>query len=436
MSLIDSLKNEGVLQLYMDFRSGSFKDFSGNDHDGTPNGTFFTRKGSFVSGSDNIQVADTAGLQLTSGTLVCFGDMSRVMDNGRMISKRDAGGTNYELYCGGGADNYRFYDGSTESVLITARANRYIGVNFESGSAPTFYKDGISAGNGNTTVTVTVDDAPLLIGSLYLGSAYVADSTISAIVIVSRKLTDTEHAELYGELESVNWPNKFVSRALEDVEEALSGAVQLKTDWGARETVSAVSTGFLSNTPFKVNSGTFNISTDTIDGKLCKVIECVTAGNVSIGIDSYMTPAAAAYGSFDLYVYHNSSSSDTRNNVLIGDTEDLSAVNGYSVSMTDTAISIQEYASGVASALFTGASGTWTQDSWNRVELTNSDADEKSVYLNGTLVDDTGGTGTNPVTDSTYTSGGKMIFDLKVGDKIALSDLTGDHSIIKHLGVV
>ena len=76
-SIIDTLKAEGALVLYHDYRARNFNDLSGNNNDGTPTGSVaFTGNGVNLPlapfASNNISVADSAELQLTAGTLIVF----------------------------------------------------------------------------------------------------------------------------------------------------------------------------------------------------------------------------------------------------------------------------------------------------------------------------------------------------------------------------
>ena len=92
--------------------------------------------------------------------------------------------------------------------------------------------------------------------------------------------------------------------------------VQLKTGWGSKVSIANESTAgnFVGNgsTPFEILSGTWKVSTQTVDGELHKVIECVAAGTVWLdrkfmGINS----TEAAYGSWRGLFYHAPSATPT-----------------------------------------------------------------------------------------------------------------------------
>jgi hypothetical protein len=61
---------------------------------------------------------------------------------------------------------------------------------------------------------------------------------------------------------------------------------------------------------------------------------------------------------------------------------------------------------------------------------------EFTGYLNDEIVDVTGGSGTNPVTDLTFTGSQFMILDFDAGDEAILADVKGEMSFKKQFGVV
>jgi hypothetical protein len=80
-----------------------------------------------------------------------------------------------------------------------------------------------------------------------------------------------------------------------------------------------------------------------------------------------------------------------------------------------------------SNTLLSTDSGYLLKDTWYRIKITRTKDGEFTVYIRGgdfgntdwTLVSVTGGTGTNPVVDSTYSESQYFVLDLDVGDKIA-----------------
>ena len=58
--------------------------------------------------------------------------------------------------------------------------------------------------------------------------------------------------------------------------------VAFKTDWGVTANNTAITSGFIENTPFEVQSGSFKVIDDTYNGKSVKAIECVTDGDFKL----------------------------------------------------------------------------------------------------------------------------------------------------------
>ena len=209
-SIIQTLKAEGVLKLYHDYRAGHVQDLSGNDNNGVMTDTVWTNRGISFPVDAKITVADSAELQLTEGTLVVFGDFSSSKGNGRLLSKRDGGGTNYEFFIRS-TTGFQIYDGTDNSIIASdIYSKKYFAVNISDGEIPEGFTDGISIGTYDTALSLSKDDASLIIGNYTTGGAS-TNNIFKAALIINRKLTATEHAELYAELERIHYPKKAIS---------------------------------------------------------------------------------------------------------------------------------------------------------------------------------------------------------------------------------
>ena len=90
---------------------------------------------------------------------------------------------------------------------------------------------------------------------------------------------------------------------------------------------------------------------------------------------------------------------------------------------------------GSLTQLISTTSATYAANTWQHTKLTRSKLGVFYSWLNDELVvADFAGT-TNPETDTTITSGNRMVFQLEAGDKICYADITGNKSIIKKHGV-
>jgi len=211
MSNRPSFIDEAVL--HHDYRAGHFSDLSGNANDGTPTATVWQGGGvTFPASGSEIEVSDSAELQGTEFTLVAFGDLSNPPGNGRLLSKRDGGGTNFDWMIRG-TTGLQVYDGTANLTIATAiNDKRCFAINMKHGETPEGFTDGLSVGNYSAAATLSADNAPLIIGNYSSGGASI-DSAIQAVLIFPRKLTATEHAELFAYLSNLQWPSKVWGHA-------------------------------------------------------------------------------------------------------------------------------------------------------------------------------------------------------------------------------
>jgi hypothetical protein len=235
---------------------------------------------------------------------------------------------------------------------------------------------------------------------------------------------------------------KIITRALTESEieaeyNAGAKAVNFKTDYGVTETVSADTSGELSNSPFRVESGSFHISNDTINGCSAKVIECVTAGVVHVPSAYFFGgDTQAAYGTCEWWM--KKTGINEPNFVFIGSKTSLTdpGFNGYVYQFrTNNQIRLLRYNSGaVSSALQFTSPGYINADTWYACKVTRSSKGEFTTYLNDELIVVDGVS--NPITDNTHTESKYLVLDLDAGDKVAYATKNGDCSIVKYQGVI
>jgi hypothetical protein len=257
--------------MYHDYRSGTFRDWFENGHDGVPTDTQWTNGGlRFPESTSKVTVADAPGLQLTKGALVAFspyGFTSQVSFE-NLISKRDAGGVNYQLYLASG--QLFFYEGANYRTVNTDVVGRkQIGLNFETGTTSELFLDTDKPLAFSGGSVVTEDDAPLTLGGYY-SPVNNFKSNAGSILIFNRPLTATEHAIVYGKLAAMKWPRKRYG----------TNDISSHSDWGANVTPVAISEGPIGSTPYKVLTGSFKVVDDVLNGKQIKAFECITNGTI------------------------------------------------------------------------------------------------------------------------------------------------------------
>ena len=164
-------------------------------------------------------------------------------------------------------------------------------------------------------------------------------------------------------------------------------------------------------------TGVFKIGEITTDSDLHNVgqkyLECVTAGTLAI-------PSKQAYGTceFNLYIYFIS--------------DKINFVNGYQFvfDSSERIWLLEKIDGGAYSKMYTNASYA-SNTTWYKIKITRSLSGEFTYYIKGgnfgneyILVDVTGGFGTNPITDNTYTTSNFYVLDLDAGDRITNIKMT------------
>lgn len=167
---------------------------------------------------------------------------------------------------------------------------------------------------------------------------------------------------------------------------------------------------------FMPSTGTWKISEDGTD----KWLECVTSGVV-------YTPSIQSYGTWQWDVYKGSD--DSAPFILfMADTiggQSATGQDGYNIVFSGTeSVNFGESTNGSAVAKFTTAASYIAIQTKYTIRVTRDYTGEFSVYIRGgaftnwQLVDVSGGTGTNPFTDTTAKNPLYTCLDFDAGDKI------------------
>ena len=271
---------------------GSLRDFSGNNNSGVGTGISFQKKSDkhvVFEGTDKITISDSSELQLTEGTIIVYGefDSDLYTANNRIVSKRDAGGVNYEMLFTSNAV-LSVYDGTnTRNATINWDGARSIACSFTSGSTPKAYKNGAFVTDFDDTVTVTVDDADIIIGNLYTGNY--GCSPLKGVLIYNTILTDEEIAQVHEWIMATKTPKypkkNFVYPSLIPEGKDTSYGSQLLTDGDmeAAGTTAWPSIGIRTPTIEKVtispHNGVRNLKVTNVGATECATLQTIlTAG--------------------------------------------------------------------------------------------------------------------------------------------------------------
>lgn len=245
---------------------------------------------------------------------------------------------------------------------------------------------------------------------------------------------------------AINQTLIFDRELLQEEIEALAnkGVVQFAGAYGAVETTDYTD-GYLGNTPFQVSTGTHKISTDSILGNDIKVIECVAAGVVYLNLDEVeIGTTEAAYGTWEFGIYKDLDASVTDVLVcadVIGGTT-ATGQDGYGMRISSTeSVDLFECTNGTPTNLFSSDTSYVNVQTWYGLKLTRTPAGEFEASIAGPgfanefapILIAGAGTGTNPVTDTTTTSGNYIVLDLDAGDKITYGSRNDRYSFTKNL---
>jgi hypothetical protein len=211
MGTLDKLKSEGSLVLYHDYRSGTLLDYSGIGNHGSGIPTFNRNGIDIGSNVTAVNVPDHLSLRLTTGSIVALAPYVVPRANGTFFSKRAGATPEYSFYLSTSA----LAVGGTVSSTIAFSAfagKKCFACNFTDGAKPDLYVDGLFIGQGNVNNTLVPSTAAPRIGAW---TSYL--NNLSAICLVNRPLTASEHAACYAELSSVTWPSRSSVRSFCDM---------------------------------------------------------------------------------------------------------------------------------------------------------------------------------------------------------------------------
>lgn len=151
-----------------------------------------------------------------------------------------------------------------------------------------------------------------------------------------------------------------------------------------------------------------------------KYIQCLTAGTIS-------TQSEEAYGTWEFDVYKTETSTALFHFISSG--KDYSGSTRYNIVLyNDESIGLMRD----ITVLFRTDVTYIDSEVWYRIKITRDIVGKFYVYIKGgdlgsmyTIVDVTGGSGTNPVVDNTYTTSKYIFLDIEAGDRFRALKKTG-----------
>jgi hypothetical protein len=234
-----------------------------------------------VASNSKVAVADSASLRITDYTVIVWADFMRLpLNASRLLSKRDGAGAAYEFYYRSPAGGQiHIYDGvNTRTATITIQDYGSVAVAGSSGAVPNLYAGGSLIGAFSGIFAPDITKA----AALNICDSYVANQALqspcSCAILYDAELTGPEIALLE------TWHNERVTPRKQWPGMGLQypGGIAvgdprfIANIQTARVSIAAESSGILSNTGFRIESGSWKVAEDSTG----RYIECTANGKI------------------------------------------------------------------------------------------------------------------------------------------------------------
>lgn len=142
----------------------------------------------FTTGTvGRITFSATSGNTITENSwIIMQGDFTETV-NGHLLCKRDGGGTSYNFSADSATNRLYFYDGTRNNYVtgLSFKGVKQLAIKVIDGQKSQLFVNGIYFADFNDITTVTENDAPLVIGNYYSGSAYGAGSVFHEVIVLN-----------------------------------------------------------------------------------------------------------------------------------------------------------------------------------------------------------------------------------------------------------
>lgn len=395
------LRETGLVAAYNMIPNGNvLTDISGNGNNGTIYGCSQTKNGLKIDGKLNYIQPTTALINSNVYSVNC-----RINTNSTAFGYlfgNNSSSTQYLYLQGGGIINHQLTTGGTATIAIPNYVGQTISLSIVRNGTSTEY---IYVNGVRHTLTLASNEnwGISKIGTRINNTTASFNGILEDLRVYNRAFTDREAADYH---------NSFVKPSLtvDFSDESADGVAKVPSGWVKQ------SGSFCINEAIADDANLKSIKKGT------KYLSCLTAGTITI-------PSKQAYGSweFDIYKGNNSSTlihflSSSKNHLI----------NSYRVGLGSTeTIYFSKYSSGSLSDIIYTAGSYILSSSWYRIKITRSTSGIFTLFIKGgtftptvgydgwTLISTTGGGGTNPVTDNTYTTSEYFVLDIDAGDRIA-----------------
>jgi len=174
---------------------------------------------------------------------------------------------------------------------------------------------------------------------------------------------------------------------------------------------------------FTTQTGTFKLVEETVDSIARVNITCLTAGVISVPTSFYGdTPTEAAHRQWEFYLKKTGAGAApiiAIINGIAGQVVGGGINDGYIVDISGgEAVECSRIDNGSVTNKFATAASFVNVGQRYLFRVTRSEAGVMTVYMDGTIIDVSGGSGTNPFTDTTITTSNYVALDLDADDEV------------------
>ena len=424
MSIFKTIADSDIY-FYVDFRSGSGIDRSGNFT------TSIGSNGKLVH--KKLYSAYTLGLVTTDDVAINKSDFTIIAKH-RTVTK-----LNGQFYTfGTGTDRgLLLYNNVLQTRIDTSYyTETLVGTIYDAGgefvsygfsadrdATGQFYVNGVAVGTAkNISAKANYD----INYSRNVLTTY-TDNTFETqyVLLLKKALTDTEMAQLTAELENKKWTSKTKSSSFKKTITPREKDILYKTENGIKADQKTYSTkgDKIANTDLTLNSGIAKIIDGIYNGEKVKILESTTTCNCSIPFNVLkQTPTESAYGEWEFVM----SAPDMKYNIIkfISSTTDASSTSGdnYNISLRQSAgNNIIQVRKTNLSLIDWGS--YFTGDQFYKIKVTRNITGLFSFYIDDVLIGTT--------TDASYTLSNYIVIVMETGSKVILSSEKGTYGIIK-----
>lgn len=416
-------------------RSGRYLDDSGNGNSSA------TRANVSSSGLRGISLSSNQGTVTSPILGSALNALSASHSMGALIRVPVPAATQSPIFGKGVSGAWSFFP----SGGVSLRNTGVLALTWYDGGADYTYTNYSPVAFSQMLHTLYVMDYSNSIGYLYVNGLQKGSNAI-VITAAAAYLTEPYRLGLSGSSNVNPQPGSMIkdctlwSRALSAADvrkEWLQYAqmAQFKTGWGSKVSVANESTvgAFVGqgSSPWEILSGTWKISTQTVDGELHKVLECVAAGTCWLDRRFMaINNVEAAYGSWRFFVYHATSGTPTTVGLTATAKATPSVTTGYYLRVYDLQTRNGYYNAGAFTDFETWSTGGGvTVPLELQVRRSSSNLWQHHLRRIGY---DWSNTGTD--TEATYTTSEGMSFTANAGDWISLGTVRDGFALTKFFG--